>query len=220
MGADFSSHRLFVGGSDANRCRDAVVAELRRYFRQEGLAEVADERDAERSIVVGPAGRWLFIGDTAGSTEWADPEGFAALSIALSTVAPVVDTRMSDDAAVHFYLHRRGRLEDRFGNAAFPFNRFADDDEAAPFRGQPELWADLLLDPGQVTALRAAWVQEWQAREILATTARLLGWDLGLLWVGYTYDDEGIPLKYDEFLRGSEVDLSGFEEFHFATGTL
>lgn len=216
MGADFSSHRLFAGTDDVSRCRNAVVAELRRYFLQEGYVAVADENDAERSVVVGPADRWIFVGDSAGSTDWTDPEGFDALSRALSTLMPVVDTKMSDDAAVHFYLYRDGCFVDKFGNAAFPFYRFGCEEDAAPFRGKPELWKDLLLDPGQVPALRAAWVQEWKAREILARTARLLGWDRELLWVGYTYDDEGIPLKYDEFLSGSKVDLAAFEELHFA----
>jgi hypothetical protein len=216
MGADFSSHRLFAGAGDVARCRAAAVAELRRFFQRCGFKEVADEVQAERSVVVGPAGRWLFIGDSAGSTETADPEGFADLSVALSAHSPVVDTKMSDNAAVHFYLYRGGRLEDKFGNAAFPFYRFATPEEAAPFRGRSELWTDLLADQTQVPALRAAWVQEWQAGEILAVTARLLGWEPALVWVGYTYDDEGIPLKYNEFLRYSCLDLSGFEESHFA----
>jgi hypothetical protein len=215
MGADFSNHRLFTGGADSDHLRSAAVEGVRRYFQSIDLEETADEDEAERSVVIGPAGRWIFIGDSAGSTECVDPDGFDALALALSALAPVVDAKMSDDAAIHFYLYRDGRLEDKFGNAAFPFYRFAGEEEAAPFRGRPELWADLLVDPGQVPALRAAWVQEWQAREILATTARLLGWEPALLWVGYTYDEEGIPIKYDEFLAGSDVDLSGFEELHF-----
>jgi hypothetical protein len=217
LGADFSSHRLFAGRCDATRVRGAAVAELRGFFQRRSYQEVAAENEADRSLVIGPAGRWLFIGDSAGSTEWADAEAFDALSLALSTQAPVVDTKMSDDAAVHFSLYRDGRLQDQFGNAAFPFNRFASEEEAAPFRGRPELWSDLLADPGQVAALRAAWVQDWQAREILAATGRLMGWGVELLWVGYTYDEEGIPIKYNEFLAGSKVDLGGFEELHFAS---
>src|SRR6516165_5637724 len=80
MGADFNSHRVFVGECDATRCRDAALAEMRRFFQQRGLKEVAREDDAVRSIVVGAAERWIFVGDSAGSTEWADPEGFDALS--------------------------------------------------------------------------------------------------------------------------------------------
>jgi hypothetical protein len=147
----------------------------------------------------------FLIGDTAGSTEWADPPGFEALSLALSVHAPVIDTKMSDDASVHFYLYRHGWLEDKFGNADFPFNRFATEEEAAPFRGRPELWADFLLDASQVPALRSAWVHEWRAGEILGATARLLGWEPALLRLGYTTDEEGIPIKYDQFVPTSEL---------------
>lgn len=217
LGADFCSHRIFAGTCDTAGLRSAVIAEMRRFLQRIGLEEIADEDKSDRSFAIGPAGPWIFVGDSAGSTEWADPQGFDALSLALSTFAPIVDTKMSDDAAVHFYLYRNGRLEDRFGNAAFPFYRFSCEAEAAPFRGKPELWADLLVDPGRVSVLRDAWVQDWQSPEILASTARLLGWDPQLLWTGYTCDEEGVPIKYDEFLSDSEVDLNGFQERHFAS---
>jgi hypothetical protein len=215
MGVDFSSRWFFAGTSDAAGARSALVDRLRRALHQAGFQEVTREADAERGLVVGPAGRWVFTGDSAGSTEWADPDGFEALSLALSTLGPVVDVKMSDSAAVHFYLYRQGRLVDKFGNAAFPFDRFATEEEAAPYRGKPELWADLLLSPDTVGALRSVWVQEWRASEILAETGRLLGWGPELLWVGYTFDDEGIPTTYDDFLRHSGVEVEAFDEYHF-----
>jgi hypothetical protein len=184
-------------------------------MHQAGYLEVAREADAARSLVVGPAGRWLFTGDSAGSTEWADPDGFESISRALSSLGPVVDVQMSDSAAIHLSLYRQGQLVDRFGNAAFPFYDFATEAEAAPYRGRPELWVDLLLSPDTVGALRSAWVQEWQASAIMAETGQLLGWDPKLYWVGYTFDDEGIPTKYDDFLRYSGVELESFDEYHF-----
>jgi hypothetical protein len=218
MGADFSSRWFFAGSSDPASARTAVVDHLRRALRQAGFREVAKKENAERSLVVGPAGRWVFTGDSAGSTEGADPDGFDALSRALSALGPVVDVKMSDSAAVHFCLYRQGRLVDKFGNAAFPFNRFATEEKAAQYRGRPELWVDLLLCPDTVPALRAVWVQEWRASEILADTGQLLGWDPELLWVGYTFDDEGIPTRYDDFLRHSRVELEAFSEYHFKRG--
>jgi hypothetical protein len=214
MGADFSNHWYFAGAGAAST-RSALLVHLHEALHRAGFQEVAKEEDADRSLVVGPAGRWVFIGDSAGSTECADPESFDALSRAASALGPVVDVAMSDSAAVHFYLYRLGRRIDQFGNAAFPFYRFATEDEAAPYRGRPELWADLLLDPATLGALRSAWVQEWRADEILAETGRLLGWEPELMWVGYTFDDEGIPTKYDEFLAHSGVPLEAFNEYHF-----
>src|SRR5262245_18138746 len=145
MGTDFSNHQLFVGAADPARLRADIVAELKRLMSRNGLKEAANEEDASRSFVIGPAERWVFIGDSAGSTETADPDGFDAVSAALSLLSPTVALNMSDTAAVHFSLYRYGKLVDRFGNAAFPFNRFPTPEEAAAYRGQPELWSDLLL---------------------------------------------------------------------------
>jgi hypothetical protein len=36
-----------------------------------------------------------------------------------------------------------------------------------------------------------------------------------LKWVGYTFDDEGVPQRYDEFLTFAEVDFAAFGEYHF-----
>ena len=92
MGVDFSNHWLFLGalgGGAIPATRASAEAALRRALGEMGLREVTSEGEADRSIVVAPAGRWLFIGDTAGTTDTADPEGFEALSRALSTLAPV-----------------------------------------------------------------------------------------------------------------------------------
>jgi hypothetical protein len=215
MGADFSNRWFFASDAVATEARAAVVGRLRDALQLAGFHEVVNEEGADHSLVVGPPGRWVFIGDSAGSTEEAAPADFDALSHALSTLGPVVAVKMSDTAAVHFYLYRRGRLIDKFGNAKFPFHRFASEQEATPYRGHPELWSDLLLSPDAVHALRSIWVQEWKANEILAETGRLLGWDPELSEVGYTYEDEGLPIKYDEFLRDSDVELGAFNEFHF-----
>jgi hypothetical protein len=214
MGDDFSSHQLFAGTSNANQCRSKLIAALRHYFEANGFQEIADEDQATRSIVIGPAGRWIFIGDSAATN--GDQEAFTSLSLAISAIAPVVDTVMSDDATLHFYLYRRGHLQDKFGNGAFPFFKFATEEDAAAFRGNPESWADLLTSSDDVQTLRAAWVQDWQAVEILGTTGRLLGWKDELLRVGYTNDMDGVPLRFDEYLEGSGVDLTRFEVFHFA----
>src|SRR5262245_16183852 len=112
MGADFSNRWFFSGTASATDPRAAVVGRLREALQHAGFEEVADEKQADRSLVVGPADRWVFIGDSAGSTEWEDGEGFAALSRDLSTFGPVVDVQMSDSAALHLHLYRHGRLVD------------------------------------------------------------------------------------------------------------
>ncbi len=215
MGADFSSRWFFAGDTDTVATRATVVECLRHALNHTGFQEVENEESADRSLVVGPAGRWVFIGDSAGSTMTANVEAFEALSREFSTLGSVVEIHMSDSATVHFYLYKHGHCVDRFGNAAFPFYRFKTEQEAAPYRGRPELWSGLLLSADTVAALQAVWVQDWRASEILAETGELMGWEPELLWVGYTFDDEGIPTKYDEFLYGSGVALDAFNEYHF-----
>lgn len=212
MGADFSSHWIRTAET---KNRDVVFDAIRVAMRADGLSEIAEEAHADRSFVVGPERTWTFIGDTTGSTESANATAFDSLSRALSdAVGPVVDIKMSDQAAVHFYLYRQGRLVDKFGNLAFPFYEFKRE-EATEFRGRPELWADLLLSPDSVDTLRSAWQGGQDANYLLMTTGELLGLDDGLLSIGYTYDDEGIAIKYDEILPESEIDLSAFQELHF-----
>jgi hypothetical protein len=218
MGADFSNRWLFFGDADATTTCDVLLRCLQELLKQSGHLEVASEEDADRSFVVRSTGRWVFIGDTAGTADCASPEEYDAVSRAISKLGPLVDVEMSDSAAVHFHLHRDGTLLDKFGNAAFPFFRFKTAEEAAPYRGRPELWTDLLVSPDDVERLRSTWVQEWKAEEILANMGRLMGWEPGLLWVGYTHDSDGIPIKYDEFLRCTGITLSGFRECHFKRG--
>ena len=107
MGADYSNHWLFTGVPDARARPGEVIAVVARAFAELGLVEVATESSSDRSVVLAPAGRWVFIGDTAGTTDTADPEGFEALSRALSTLGPVVDINMSDSAIVHIHLSAR-----------------------------------------------------------------------------------------------------------------
>jgi hypothetical protein len=217
MGADFSSHQLFAGSQDALRVRAGLIDLLHSHCRAQGLIAVADEAEADRGFVVGPAERWVFIGDTAGSADLSDQAAFSAASRAVSRIGPVVDIEMSDHAAVRFLLYRDGELIDCFGNLAFPFFAFRSEDEARAFAGDPEQWRDLLCDPGRIADLRGAWTQgvETDAGGILDATAELFGWNPLLAWIGYTYDNEGIPAKYSAWFDPGEIDLTAFDEFYF-----
>ena len=206
MGDDFSNRQCYVGNEGRDELRLRVRCRLIEVLTSTGYVEVPSETEATRSLVIGPPGRWIFIGDTAGSTEGGDPIAFASLSAALSTLVPVVDVQMSDSAAVHIYLYKNGSLVDKYGNAAFPFFEFKNEEEAAGLKGHPDLWKDYVIPPYTIEDLRAAWVQDWGADSILGNTAKLLGWDQRLSCVGYTLDDEGLGIKYDEYLQLEDSD--------------
>jgi hypothetical protein len=213
MGDDFSNRQCYVGDRVIVATRLRIQQTILDALTSSGYSEVASEAEATRSLVVGPAGGWVFVGDTTGSTEDSDPTAFVALSLALSKVLPVIDVHMSDTAAVHIHLYKAGALVDKYGNAAFPFFKFKTEAEAAEFKGHPELWAEYLIAPYTADDLRKVWVQDWGADAILSNTAKLFGWDLGLAFVGYTLDDEGLGIKYDEYLRLETPE--GFTELHF-----
>ena len=145
------------------------------------------------------------------------PRGFRRPRRSHSTLAPVVDTQMSDDAAIHFYLYRHGRLEDQFGNAAFPFYRYSGEEEAAPLRGKPGVVGGPSNGPQPGASPAGGLGSRLAGAGDSGPPRGCWMWEPETLWVGYTYDNEGIPIKYDEFLQDSGLDMGGFEEFHFAS---
>lgn len=214
MGADFSNHQCFVGEAQPTEVRSALICQIQIAMSEMGYQQISSENQAERSFVIGPAERWIWIGDSAGSTETADSGAFRQLSLRLSEIAPVVDVLMSDSAAIHLYSYIGGELVDKYGNAAFPFFQFKTSEEASEFQGKPELWIRYLQDVNDLKALRSFWVQEWGADRILSQTMTLFGMNPLFYDVGYTHDDEGVPMKYTEYLAG-KINQSVFNELHF-----
>lgn len=210
MGFDYSNHHVFVGDANAADVRDAVVDCVR------GIPMTRSSNDdANRSIVVGPSERWIFVGDSAGSTEEADPKAFDALAIDLSSIAPTIDVKVSDTAIVHIFLYADGQLIDKFGNGSFPWFRFKTNEESTHYRGDVEKWSLLLHAPADATALRQTWSQDGNADSIVRESARLFGIHPELIQVGYSIFDEQIEIKYDDWLDDGIFELGLFDEFHF-----
>lgn len=226
MGDDFSNRQCFVGEQPVQEIRSYIINTIVSELVSTGYSEIDTETEATRSLVIGPPGRWIFIGDTTGSTETNDSRAFTSLSLALSRVTPVIDVLMSDSAAVHLHLYKYGDLVDKYGNMAFPFYFFENKECAAEFEGNPELWAEYLVKPFNENDLRKIWCQvivgtsDIQNREnncepyrILGETADMLGFDPDLCFTGYTIDFEGIGEKYSEHLH--REDFAGFTELYF-----
>ena len=215
MGYDWSNLQVFAGGDNARSVRADIIECLSKAFP----CRVTNEEEATRSIVVGPVGRWIFVGDTAGSTERADPIAFDDLAIELSKVSPTMSVKMSDSAVVHFLLHTHGHFVDKFGNGKFPCYRFKSVAEAAPFRGDIDKWAPYLITPELAQDLRAVWSQYGDAGSIVEDTGRLFGVDPHLIDVGYSIFDEADEIKYTDWLAEEPVELHMFDEYHLIVET-
>lgn len=211
MGYDYSSIHVFAGGSDADATRSRVVERIRDAIP----GRLSAEGEANRSVVVGPPGRWIFVGDSASATDGGDPAAFDTLVGELSMVAPVLAIYMSDSACVHLYLHHDRALIDRFGTGKFPFFPFDSEDEAASFRGVEQKWAPFTLDIDGPATLRSVWDTKPNADGIVRATANVLGIDPALAGCGFTVFDEAEEIHYRDWLEEESVLLKGFDEFHF-----
>lgn len=222
MGNDFSNRQCYVDQNDPSQLHAQIRRAILTTLIDCGYTTVDTEQHATRSFVIGPAGRWIFIGDTAGSAKDADPDAFAALSVELSKVCPLVEVHMSDSAAVHLHLYNAGSLIDKYGNLAFPYFAFKTEEVAAEFKGKPKLWAEVLRSTDLKDKLLEIWVQDWgdsspmsDGDSILSDTAELLGWDPELCALGYTLDIEGLGVSYREVFERIGQSSDGFTELHF-----
>jgi NADH:ubiquinone oxidoreductase subunit len=212
MGFDFQNQHVFVGEQDAELVRAAIV----EYVGSTFAGRSCSEDEAERSIVIGPPGRWIFVGDSAGGTENGDAESFDALSKSLSRIAPTLAIKMSDSAIIHFYLYSKESVIDKFGNGKLPMFLFRNSDEASQFAGDCEKWAALLVDPKKIDLLRRTWSQDEDATSLLIDTAQLFGLHPELCKAGYTIFNESDEIKYSDWLKGEYFEQNMFDEFHFS----
>ncbi len=212
MGYDYSNHHVFTGKENPLVVRDKILEQVRKVSGQ----RLKNEKGARRSIVVGPPERWIFIGDSAGSTERSDRAGFDGLSMLLSEIAPTVDIIFSDSSVVQLRLYEKGECRDTFANGRLPIYRFRTEEDARPFAGKLERWHGFLLNSGDAPRLRAAWDQRGEAEQIIADTAELFGMDPDLASVGYSIFDESDEIRYDALLSPNAYARGAFEEFHFA----
>ena len=196
------------------RQRVQLASQVYAYLTKSGYVEVSGRREATRSIAVGPEGRWICLYDSAGNGDDADPTAFESLALHLSQVAPVVDIHMSDSAALQMLFYRSGRQVDQVADSLGIGHAWGSYEQRGEYQGNPEEWADVLIDRRQAPFLRHAW-QENDSNRMLAETASILGWHPLLCAVGYTIDYDGVPVYYKDHLKGEPVDTSVFVEHHY-----
>lgn len=221
MGDDFSNRMLFAGDEPPGLFRERIIAFTDRFMRERGYLERAapyfDETFEGRALTFGPAGRWLFMGDTAGSTECSDREAWRALTEALSTQAPLADVLMSDSCCVHIQLWRDGVQEDVIGTGELPFGGMTES-ARRELCGHPERWRDLLLEEVEFSDFEQRWDMELYCFDLIRTAIEMFGWPAGLAATGYSLDFDGIFSKYEP----EEFDLTeeDFTELHWDDSNL
>ena len=210
MGFDFRNHHIFVGPQDPSIVRSAIIERIKQLPGE----LVENENEANRSIVVGPPTRWIFVGDSAGSTERFDGAAFDNLSREFSEIAPTVDFLFGDSSVVHIRLYEASVLIDQFGNGRFPIYRFRNEEQAAPFYGDVDRWQHLLLESRRPQELRRIWDQKGDATQIISETSALFGMNSELALAGYTIFNEADEIRYDAYLSEEVLRLGNFDEYH------
>ena len=194
MGAFFTNVQVHTGGRAAAAVRAAVLASLRRRLDAEGFealpaAATAADADADRTILVGPAGPepWIAVFDEA--TEGQREAELDRLAAALSqdVGGASVGVLVHDSDVLALRLFRDGRLRD--GYTSHP--DYGSATAAAPGRragGDPARWRDLLrpgATPEHLGAALAGAGVEAEAR--LREVGRLVGWSPRWSELGYAY---------------------------------
>ncbi|MDA1049674.1 MAG: hypothetical protein O3C40_04230 [Planctomycetota bacterium] len=211
MGFDYSSIHVFADSDGPERTRSRIVERLLDVLPGTPVAA----RDANRSIVVGPTDRWIFVGDTSSATDDGDPVALESLIHELSMVAPTLAIHMSDSACVHLYLRHNGELVDRFGTGIFPFYPFTSAEEAASFRGVEARWAPFAMNDAGPATLRSVWDTKHNANGIVKTTAAVLGIHPELAGCGFTIFDEAEEIYFRDWVQDESLLSRQFDEFHF-----
>jgi len=213
MGFDFTSLQVFAGADKS--VRDAIINCIENISEQ----KVSEEKLAGRCIVVGPPDRWIFVGDTAGSTEFYDKDLLNTLITSLSHIAPTVRIIMSDSCTINMTLHHNGQQVDKVGDGKLPFYKFENAKEAREYKIKPKKWIELLDSNINARELKRAWPKNKNSYKssymTLQQMATALGLNSNLSQTGYTYFDEVDEIKYTLTLEESQSHES-FKEFYFA----
>lgn len=211
MGYDYSSIHVFTGDNESKSIRAQIINYLPQIIN--GLP--VPQPQANRSIVIGPPSRWIFVGDTASQTEDGDRNALNKLINKLSNIAPTLAIHMFDSGCVHLYLNHNGEIVDKFGTDISLWEPFQSEEEAKAFKGIEEKWAPYSLDINGVDKLRSIWDKKNNVDCIVKTTANILGIHPELARCGYTIFDEADEIYYRDWIDDKLLLSKEFSEYHF-----
>jgi hypothetical protein len=191
LGAFFTNVQARVGDRSPDEARAAVLQAVRGWLAEQGL-ELIDGRaaaeEADRVVLVAPAGQGRWIGVYDEGTEDQDERVLRGLTERLSAATgAAVGVLDHDSDVLRLWLCRDGALVDAFNNrpdyfvGAIPGARTPTAQERARLAGLPERWRELLVPGATPEQLRAAWdARAASAEDVLA---RLVGSFAEPVWV-------------------------------------
>jgi hypothetical protein len=227
MGLDFANYQVFAGNTNIKEFHKSLLSQFPELMVKNGFQSITQSEEADRIIVVGPPGRWIWIYDSY--AEGINPANhyLKELAIALSGYGEVVTIAMYDSAIVHFFLYQKGDKIDQFvSSPSFYFWYMKKWEpqatyEESDFYGRPEKWSEFLLNSTKPNVLKTVWQQK-RADEILQQTANVMGWHPVLCQGGYIISNDGYyDFRYDEYFEFMEIEvtLSGTRTYYFAKET-
>lgn len=218
-------------GKNPQDLRRDLVGTIKRLMDQQGFNQVLTDASAERSFVLGPPERWLLLGDSADSLDSQRLSRTNAdrrsLSLSLSLKAPVIELCVSDDIWGALALFENGKEKATWQSGPYPFDlpgklSSDSDDEANASRTG---WTSYLAAGEALGDLERAFRSQESTRyegSLAWRLADLFGWPVDLAEVGYTWNPEGVPVSYRQYVEhypaftGPRPRLADFVELHFA----
>jgi len=202
MGSFFTNVQLRAK-RDPDQVRARLLQALREHLAREGYAELASEEaagegeDADRSILLGPAGRWIAVYDEESESQDELPLHAlaASLSAALETVALAI--LVHDSEVLRLGLFDTGRpLALHDSNPSFSAGEPGRLGKGRRARVRTngtdlEVWRELLDEGTDPSSLIAVLEDQGQPTEAqLDRIANLIGLDGALATLGYRYARE------------------------------
>ncbi|MBN1120576.1 MAG: hypothetical protein JXJ17_05820 [Anaerolineae bacterium] len=170
MGTFLSIAELYVGESGHKRRRDQVITTLSEVVAKDTRFEAVDNpADADRTIYIGPADRWIVVADTFASNR----DIAQMLSEKFATSA--LSTEVADSDVAFYMLYENGNLIDEYNSRPGIYDE-EPEERYEELRGKPELWEHLLLPDFTTDDLRKVWdSRPLFAEDIVWQTAKMIG---------------------------------------------
>jgi len=119
MGSFFTNVQVFAGTAPRGRedeIHGAIVASLRADAKAKGLSAASADEQADRTIFVGPPGRWISVYDEASESQSLDVLDELAGTLSRATGCPTLGILVHDSDVLILRLFEAGELRDAYNS--------------------------------------------------------------------------------------------------------